>query len=361
MEQKVHFKGLNGIRAIASMIVVIFHIDQYMPLFGLPGLGYHQTGMAGYGVVMFFVLSGYLITFLMLKEKDRFQRVDLRKFYIRRILRIWPLYYLIIGITLLMIIGNILPPPSQFSLTITLYSVLLSNVGYALGLGAINMLPLWSVGVEEQFYLMWPVLLNNSKNVLRSLTVVIAIYFAIKIYFRIVDNGQWYNLICWSAFDSMAIGGIGAVLVFERSKIIEWMYHKLLQLIAWLFLIISIIHSPIHIATLIDNEIHSLIYLILIINVSTNPSPIIGLENRILDYLGRISYGVYLYHVTIIVLASHFLVRASLIQEQSWYGYAIIYILILGGTIALATLSFEFLEKKILVLKARFERIESRA
>jgi len=100
MNQKIHFPGLNGIRAIAAMTVLIFHIDQFLPHFDLKPV-FHGPGMAEYAVTLFFVLSGYLITHLLLLEKEKFQKIDLPKFYIRRILRIWPIYYAVLFIGLL--------------------------------------------------------------------------------------------------------------------------------------------------------------------------------------------------------------------------------------------------------------------
>lgn len=73
MSNKVHFKGLNDIRAIAAMIVLVFHIDQVIRFFGLKSIGFYQTGMPGYGVTLFFVLSGFLITRLLLIEQNEFQ------------------------------------------------------------------------------------------------------------------------------------------------------------------------------------------------------------------------------------------------------------------------------------------------
>src|SRR5436190_23097005 len=100
---RVYFKGLNGIRAIAVMIVIVFHIDQFIGLFGLKTFGFYETGMAAYGVNLFFVLSGFLITYLLLMEKSKFEKIDLRKFYLRRIFRIWPIYYLLIIVTVILI------------------------------------------------------------------------------------------------------------------------------------------------------------------------------------------------------------------------------------------------------------------
>ncbi len=208
MNKKIHLKGLNGIRAIAAMIVLIFHIDQFISLFGLKSIGFHTTGMAGYGVTLFFVLSGYLITRLLLIEQKEFKKIDLPKFYLRRILRIWPIYYLVILITIIIyltvphLINN---TEGQVLTTFLLYSFLLSNVGYGLGLGITPITPLWSVEVEEQFYAFWPFLLGKSKNVLKTLIILILVYFSIKLTLRFTDNGVYYRLISLCCFDCMAI------------------------------------------------------------------------------------------------------------------------------------------------------------
>src|SRR4051812_39270307 len=94
----IHFSGLNGLRAIAALSVVIGHITMALKNFNLEStiLPVRENGampLAIYGVSIFFVLSGFLITYLLQSEKD-IQKIDIKKFYIRRILRIWPLYYL---------------------------------------------------------------------------------------------------------------------------------------------------------------------------------------------------------------------------------------------------------------------------
>jgi peptidoglycan/LPS O-acetylase OafA/YrhL len=95
----IYLPGLNGIRAIAALAVVVSHTTLHLGLFGLDphlfgnGDGRPRTlDMAGFGVTMFFALSGFLITYLLCREKEIAQ-VNVKKFYARRILRIWPLYY----------------------------------------------------------------------------------------------------------------------------------------------------------------------------------------------------------------------------------------------------------------------------
>lgn len=359
MSSTIYFKGLNGIRAIACLIVIVFHIDQFFSLFDLPKLGYHTSGMAGYGVTLFFVLSGYLITFLMLAEKKMFGQVELIKFYKRRILRIWPIYYLAILFTIILIYFNIIPAISNVISSIALYSLLLSNVGYAFGYGIISITPLWSVGVEEQFYAFWPVLLNKTKNIFITLIAVILIYLLIKIGLRIFENGVWYSLITNSAFDSMAIGGMASALVFYRSKLLSYLYHPVVQVFSWLFLAVSIFYKPMHITSLFDSEIHSIIYAIIIMNVSTNDSTIINLENKLLNFIGKISYGMYVYHMIIIVLLSYFFKAYIKLIDLIVLRYLLVYVLVIGLAIGISYLSFTYLESFFLRMKSGFSKVIS--
>ena len=363
MSIKVHFKGLNGIRAIAAMIVLVFHIDQFIGFFGLKSIGFHETGMAGYGVTLFFVLSGFLITRLLLIEQNEFQQIDIPKFYLRRILRIWPIYYLVILIAI--IIYFTVPQMIGFQegkvfMTFFLYSFLLSNIGYGLRLGMTPITPLWSVGVEEQFYAFWPFLLGKSKNVLKTLIVLILVYLSIKVFLRFIDNGIYYSLISLCCFDCMAIGGIGAYLVHNKSKYLKFLFSPILQVISWSILFVSIFHKPIHLFSLINNEFHALIYLVIIINVSSNSKTLINLENKIFYFIGRISYGIYVYHVTVMIFLSLILKHVFNFQAtNSILDYVLVFVITIISTLSIAYLSFNYFESYFLRLKSKYSKIES--
>jgi peptidoglycan/LPS O-acetylase OafA/YrhL len=363
MSNKVHFKGLNGIRAIAAMIVLIFHIDQYVEFFGLKSIGFYKTGMAGYGVTLFFVLSGFLITRLLLIEQSEFQKIDLPKFYIRRILRIWPLYYLIILIAVIIyftIPQMISYPEGKVFTTFFLYTFLLSNIGFGLGLGITPITPLWSVGVEEQFYVFWPFLLDKSKNVLKTLILLILVYFSIKVFLRFLDNDKYYSIIRLCCFDCMSIGGIGAYLVHNQSKFLKYLFSPFLQVISWSFLLISIFYLPIHLFSLIDNELHALIYLVIIINVSSNSKTLINLENKIFDFIGRISYGIYVYHLTIMIFLSLIFKHVFNFEStNSMLDYILVYVITITTTLSIAYFSFNYFESYFLRLKNKYSKIES--
>ena len=101
---KVYFKGLDTLRAIAALVVVIGHIELQKKEIGIPNLINHpyiRLASGHIGVVLFFVLSGFLITYLLAKEKEKAGKIAFKKFYIRRIFRIWPLYYLILLLSFL--------------------------------------------------------------------------------------------------------------------------------------------------------------------------------------------------------------------------------------------------------------------
>lgn len=183
----IYFKGFNGVRFIAASAVIVHHIEEYKSvfLFGREDLWArpfaYQLGRLG--VALFFVLSGFLITYLLLAEKQKTGKIAIRKFYIRRILRIWPLYFLIVG-TGLFIWPHVplLHTPASMSSDIyanfgqklLLYGLVLPNFASAL-YGNIPMVThTWSIGVEEQFYLMWPWLVMG-RNPKRTLTVVLSL------------------------------------------------------------------------------------------------------------------------------------------------------------------------------------------
>ncbi len=94
----VYFKGLNGIRAIAAIAVILSHLLEAMQEIN-PSIGIGMLDMANFGVTMFFALSGFLITSLLLLENKETNNIHIKGFYMRRVLRIWPIYYLYIAVT----------------------------------------------------------------------------------------------------------------------------------------------------------------------------------------------------------------------------------------------------------------------
>ncbi|MES2487732.1 MAG: acyltransferase, partial [Bacteroidota bacterium] len=179
-EERIFFQGLNSLRAIGALAVCIGHIELLRKMFGLrnyTSIPFFKNDGGHLGVILFFVLSGFLITYLLLEENRRIGTIAIKKFYVRRILRIWPLYYwaLIIAFFIMPIAFAEYPGRdlNRFVPKLLLDMLFVPNVSLiALG-GISGASHLWSIGVEEQFYLMWPGIIKRFyKYALYALIVI---------------------------------------------------------------------------------------------------------------------------------------------------------------------------------------------
>ena len=170
----VYFPGLNGLRFFAAMAVAFSHVELMKQYHGFPS-AYQKPAVDELGrlsVTFFFVLSGFLITYLLLVEKRVARRVSIQRFYLRRILRIWPLYYLLVLLSFF-----VLPHFATFtvphytaaigeniSITLPLFLIFLPQLALSLYDPVPFAEPAWSIGVEEQFYLLWPWMVKRFRS-----------------------------------------------------------------------------------------------------------------------------------------------------------------------------------------------------
>ena len=356
----VHLPGLNGIRAIAALIVVMLHIDQFARLFGLPSLGYSRSGFGAYAVIVFFVLSGYLITYLLLVEKADCGRIDIHAFYVQRILRIWPLYYLSLFTAAILLATAAVTAERGATGTLLFYGLLLSNVGYALGYGVRMILPLWSIGVEEQFYAFWPIVIDRARSPARALLGILIGYLAIKLGARFSGSNAIYNVVLTTPYGCMAIGGLMGVAARSGSPRLRLVFAPAVQIVCWLALAFSLVSGPLHLFSVFDHELNAIVYAVIIANVSVNPRTIISLEHRGIDAVGQISYGIYMLHFPWLLLTAYLLHnRAGVALPRSPAGYGIMYATVIGGTLLLAAASYRWFERPFLRMKSRYSIIET--
>lgn len=352
-----HLNGLNGLRAIAALSVVITHIVQGLEYFGLQRM--YGLDMAGYGVTLFFTLSGFLITYLLLLEKEKYGSINIRKFYLRRILRIWPLYYLYL---ILAVIALLMYNPQFLNGNIFFYILLLANVPLILGTQLPVLHHFWSLGVEEQFYLFWPWVVKHTKKLKIWLIIFISALMLLKLgtwyYFSRTGDFIPLNIIHYTRFHCMALGALAALLYFEGNRLfIKFSFHIITQIIVWICVAICAVNK-FFVANLINDELIALISVVLIVNVSLNPHTLIRMNNSYLDYIGKISFGIYVYHPLVIYLSAKWLGGYIALLEKD-YQYIVIYFLVMFSTIAIAHLSYRFFEKPFLHLKERFARVKS--
>lgn len=357
MSKPIYFPGLNGIRAIAAITVVICHLDQFAEVLGLQSIGFYKKGMAGQAVNMFFVLSGFLITYLLLKEKEEKGRIEFKKFYFRRILRIWPIYYLSIILTLVLVYAGILDhSTAPLGSSIALYVFLLANVAIAFNLTVPTITPLWSVGVEEQFYAMWPWIVNKTKNYFKAFMWVIAIYMLLKLscYFFFLKNGI-YALVNYTRIDLMAIGGIGALAVFTNDKRLAILFNPIVQVIGWVVMFVMYRTGIIRISSIVDNEINSVFAFIVILNVAANAKTMLTLEHKIFNFLGKISYGIYVYHMLVIYCVGYAIHKLSFNIGNR----IALNVICIALTILFAHISYKYVEQPILRKKKKYMVVAS--
>ncbi len=365
---KVHFPGLNSVRFIAAIAVVIHHTEQLKYMIGLPknGLDLAAQSFGPQGVNLFFVLSGFLITYLLLAEASETGTIQLKRFYIRRILRIFPLYFLTIalGFYVLPMVALDLPGKvgeavfqSTQSLNEHFYTKLLLFI-FFLPHWAIVAYPsiictalLWSVGVEEQFYLYWPWLVKKfRKNLFNILILFVLLKITVTESLRsnVVDAHSLsfivYKFFSLLKHECMAIGGIAGWIAFNKnSEIYKSTVKEKSKYFALPLLLMTLALGWDHVF------IPSIIYAFVILNLSQSSSKYWGLEFPFFSFGGKISYGIYVYHPLVNVFVLSYLESINNTQD------IILYPITLTLTLTIATFSYYLFEKPFLGLKDRFQ------
>ncbi|MEN9639791.1 MAG: hypothetical protein RLZZ262_1660 [Bacteroidota bacterium] len=327
------------------------------------------------GVVFFFVLSGFLITFLLLKEKEVTNGVAIGKFYLRRLLRIWPLYLLIVllGFFILPYVNAFEIFQQQrymwygFGAQLVLYLCMLPNMAFAhFNIAIPNIGQAWSIGVEEQFYLIWPWLIGRSKRIITTILGFLIVWMGLKVVAVCLPTDCCDGMATIKRFlgmtkmESMAIGAIGAYLVHSKQTLwLNFLYHPWIQRLSWFAVLPLIYFMPLPLMS-VYHLIESFFFLVIIINVASNSESLVQMRWSWLDFLGRISYGIYMYHMIIITLVIY-LVKGHIIgfERLTTTQNVIVYTLSSGLTIFVAYLSYRFFEMPWMKLKERFTTIVS--
>jgi peptidoglycan/LPS O-acetylase OafA/YrhL len=379
MRASVYFPGLNSLRFFAAFLVYLSHVEQLKGLFGFKN--YYEVPairqVGNLSVTFFFVLSGFLITYLLFAEREKTQTISVKHFYIRRLLRIWPLYYLIIilGIFILPNFNFLYTDSLKESLTegltskIILYALFLPQVVLITFSRSIYLEPTWSIGIEEQFYLLWPALVKYFKNFVRLMVVLLMILFAIRFAAAVLSQISTNELILtvanftknyfyFARFQCMIAGGIAAYLLFHGKKqILNFIFSKTVQIIAYGALLTCLIAGVSF--SRVTHEFYSLLFMILILNVAGNPRSLVKLNSKPLDYLGTISYGLYMFHELAIGISIALLGAFLGYNFTDAGSFIALYIVSFILTVLISMASYHFFETRFLKYKSKFSAIIS--
>lgn len=334
--------GLDGVRAISVLAVIASH-SGLLPIGGL-------------GVNTFFVLSGFLITWLLLNEWDSCSSISLKGFYLRRVFRIFPAYYFFLAITISadLLLGNSEIKPAiipSLTYTINYYNVIHGHP-------SLSVAHMWSLAIEEQFYLLWPALLIFILHRGRSLlipvlvTIILVSLFWRSIAYIYFDLGSSY---VYNAFetrvDSLSIGCLMSVLI--RKPIIQSFFDRV-SFFSFISLFIFLLAVTLHLLggpeyryTLgyTVSSVLAALYLVLLLPQSLSRTSFWRfLEKKWVVYLGVISYPMYLWHSRCLELVEKF--GISDVWEKTISGSLV--------CIIVASCSYYFIEKPFLKMKKKY-------
>lgn len=328
MQQDKHIPALDGLRGLAIILILVFHFFIAGPL--QPLIYFGQSG-----VELFFVLSGFLITGILLDTKD--QPGYLRVFYARRALRILPLYY---GVLLIFAIASShFEQIAWFAQSQGWFWSYLQNFFFLKNGFQVPLGHFWSLAIEEQYYLFWPfaVLLFNRK----WLTWVCIALIVTSITLRFINRDPMFAF-CFplARLDGLAIGSLIAVRkTFNKAGSL-----MLVSLIILALLIVFKIH-PLKIFGL------ALFFGSLLMMVLNSENGRRVFSTPVLRFFGKYSYGMYVFN-SIVYHVSNWMGAIHL----SWFAKLSVHILGVLITIILSYLSYELYEKWFLKLKPAYKK-----
>ena len=378
--ERSYFPELDSLRFFAFLMVFGFHhglpdlggwirdilamtIDlPILILFGTGGIGNrlgpavdHALSRNGWiGVNLFFTLSGFIITRLLLREELQYGRIDWSAFWVRRILRIWPLYYLIF------LIGFLGLPFSDRIHGIGLSSPQMPWFGLFLGnwsmihfgpIGSDILSILWSVCVEEQFYIFIPMVIAILGTRGRWIFAISGILIAILQRISLARSGVEQYQITYNSVAQMdsILAGVLLALALNHEPIRNTIVHLTRKYLVWLILPVTLflitrnhLGHEIVLRQVVDPVAIWLVAVVWIMVAAAGSSRF----SRILSWpafvgAGKISYGLYMWHEILLSLFGSGFITLAAVILTAW-------------------LSYEFLEKPVLRYKRRWSRVESR-
>ncbi|HWG72573.1 MAG TPA: acyltransferase [Acidimicrobiales bacterium] len=359
--------ALDGLRAFAVVTVMLFH------LYAQPAISWKPWKPSGGFLTLdiFYVLSGFLITSLLLAESDRCGSVNLRSFYARRALRLFPALAILLlaaGVGAAVWSSQPWSKPTLLGLPWVILYVGNWNVifyGGAIPLGALGQT--WSLGVEEQFYLIWPlillVVLRRFTNRLRIAAVLMAIAIGEMLYrFVAVEALHWVARDrCYFGTDTHSDGLlVGCSLAFfiaaQRGR--PPLSERFHRIVAWLTafsviaLVLLIMRESYVAPSAVWFGISAAVLCtgVIVLNLVTRPLPVLAwvLESRPVVWVGKRSYGIYLWQNTFAFFTSG--ISHPGIGFNEWQAIRFLV------PIAIAAVSYRFVERPFLRRKRSFER-----
>jgi peptidoglycan/LPS O-acetylase OafA/YrhL len=363
-----HFKGFHALRFFAALMVVFHHAESLRKDHGLEHLkafSFFNNGTTA--VTFFFVLSGFLITYLLEKEFRERGKIAIGWFYWKRVVRIWPLYFLllIIGLgiqpALLQAFG--LPYEMPYSFGDSWYFFLLFVPGLVTYYFGNHLLePLWSIGVEEVFYVLWAPIYRFLRRFLVVIIIGIVLFKLVVLFW--IDSGKlqgvWAFLWRTHQFESMALGGGAALIYYHFGNRFQPRRMRQIGVLAFVLFISIFLTNQLNWSPTLYNYLFdwplfkSLCFALLLLCLNFMPPFQNVLSNKICEWGGSISYGIYMLHLVVLTgtieVAKAWSTSLPFLLDELFF-----YALTIGLTLLCAQISNKTIEKFFLRFRSRFQ------
>lgn len=370
-KSKIFFPNLDGLRFFSFFIVFLTHSLSTENVSIQQSWLYKTINMRLFaggeiGVSFFFVLSGFLISYLLLVEKEMTNRIDVKAFYIRRILRIWPLYYFVVlfGFFIFPLLKTYFGQVPNETSDPLLCFTFLNNFNRIINGDSDSsvMTMMWSVAIEEQFYLVWPVLfylipVKKYKFIFISVFLLSTLFRVFYIHKTQID---WHT---FGVISDMAIGGLGAYLVINS----KWFLNKIENLPKAIILLIYfltfsyIIFKQEIFATntmqILKRVVMAGTFIFIILEQNYAKNSLFKVGNwKTISRLGKYTYGLYCLHGIGVLICITLLGKLSL-NHYSWQIWVFQLPISLLLSIFISWVSYTYFESWFLKLKSRFSYI----
>ena len=378
-KNKIYFDNLDSIRFIAAMMVFLQHgmsaSYKYLPVkdtFWDHLLNVVSNG--GTGVSIFFVLSGFLITYLLISEYELKSRVEISNFYIRRILRIWPLYFAVVFFSFLLypFLKKMIGMNNPLGSNIIYHLLFLSNFDvihvqtFCPGKDAMSQGITWSVSIEEQFYLFWPLIFTFLPRRLWVYAILLVITVSLLFRMNHMQNSSVIYFHTLSVLVDSGIGGLMAYLI-KKYTVVKTFFENSSTKTHGLFFIVTIIlllyGSKIFqypYSTALNRSIISVSFALVIASQAlTNRNSILNLKNlTFANKWGKYTYGIYLIHPIAITLLDVTL-RIGHISRENFFRSFSFGLASFILTLIMSKLSYDYYESRFIRLKDKFAVIKT--
>tara|TARA_B110000027_G_scaffold65851_1_gene70527 strand:- start:1534 stop:2661 length:1128 start_codon:yes stop_codon:yes gene_type:complete len=360
-----YFKELNALRFIGFVGIFFGHVffsnDIEIVNSKIYSTLYSYGKILGFiSIDSFFVLSSFLITWKGLEELKVTKKFQFKNFLIRRSLRIWPLYFLVILLGFLIefmksyFTQDISSLPSFWSFILFILNFDIIKNGYEF---LFFMVFMWSISVEEQFYIFWALVLKWFQNHLLKISfLIILISIIFRIYF--INDSLNLNFHTVSALGNFGVGALAAIAAFNNSILITKIrdFSKTQIVIIYLISLIIFIAIPSlqnhDLFIVIQRVLFSFVFAFIILEQTYCQQSIFKLSRiKYFNFFGKISYGLYCYHGIMITIVLKF---SDYFSKSLFTSIFIFPTLIFCGTLLFSHLSYKFFESKILKLKTKY-------